>query len=260
MKIGVFDSGIGGLSVLHYALRAVPGGQFIYYADSCHVPYGEKTREQIVGFVDGIIRFLIGKGAKAVVIACNTATSAAVDEMRARYTLPIIGMEPAVKKAVDLYGGKRVLVAATPVTVSGQKMQDLLERVDKEHLVDLLALPELVKFAEMGEFESPAVTEYLRGELGRFALSEYASLVLGCTHFNYFKDTLRALLPDSVRFVDGIEGTINNLTSSLEVSAGPEGEGRRAEYYDSGRAVTEPAELARLETYMDRLDRMILIR
>lgn len=260
MKIGVFDSGIGGLSVLHYALRAVPDGQFVYYADSRHVPYGEKTREQIVGFVDGIIRFLAAKGAQAVVIACNTATSAAVDEMRARYTLPIIGMEPAVKKAVDLYGGKRVLVAATPVTVNGQKMQELLERVDKEHLVDLLALPELVKFAEKGEFESPAVTEYLRGELRGLALSEYSSLVLGCTHFNYFKDTLRALLPDSMRFVDGIEGTIHNLTSSLDLSAGPAGESRRVEYYDSGRAVTEPAELARLETYMRRLDRMILIR
>jgi len=231
MKIGVFDSGIGGLSVLHYALRAIPGGQFLYYADSRHVPYGEKTGEQIVEFVDEIIRFLLEKGAHAVVIACNTATSAAVDEMRRRYSLPIIGMEPAVKKAIDLYGDRKVLAAATPVTVNGQKMQSLLERVDKEHLVDLIALPELVKFAEMGEFESPAVTAYLRSELRGLPLDEYSSIVLGCTHFNYFKDSLRALLPDTVRFVDGIEGTVRNLIASLNLNEEPSGQTGLVEYF-----------------------------
>ena len=110
MKIGIFDSGIGGLSVLHVAKRLLPHEQFIYYADEKHVPYGEKSKEEIIGYVDEIIQFMINHGAKAVVIACNTATSAAVALMRKKYSLPIIGMEPAVKKAVDLYGNKKVLV------------------------------------------------------------------------------------------------------------------------------------------------------
>ena len=101
MKIGIFDSGIGGLSVLYEAMQLLPHEQFIYYADEKHVPYGEKTREEIIGYVDEIIQFMIDHDCKAIVIACNTATSAAVALMRKKYDIPIIGMEPAVKKAVD---------------------------------------------------------------------------------------------------------------------------------------------------------------
>ena len=103
MKIGIFDSGIGGLSVLYEAMQLLPHEQFIYYADEKHVPYGEKTREEIIGYVDEIIQFMIDHDCKAIVIACNTATSAAVALMRKKYDIPIIGMEPAVKKAVDLF-------------------------------------------------------------------------------------------------------------------------------------------------------------
>ena len=103
MKIGIFDSGIGGLSVLYEAMQLLPHEQFIYYADEKHVPYGEKTREEIIGYVDEIIQFMIDHDCKAIVIACNTATSAAVALMRKKYDIPILGMEPAVKKAVDLF-------------------------------------------------------------------------------------------------------------------------------------------------------------
>ena len=147
MKIGIFDSGIGGLSVLHQALKIMPEHQYIYYADEKNVPYGEKTKEQVIGYVDEIIQFMIDHGVEAIVIACNTATSAAVKIMREKYTIPIIGMEPAVKKAIDLYGDYRVLVCATPITVNGKKMHDLVDRVDKKNLVDLVALPQLVRFA-----------------------------------------------------------------------------------------------------------------
>lgn len=98
MKIGIFDSGIGGLSVLYEAMQLLPHEQFIYYADEKHVPYGEKTREEIIGYVDEIIQFMIDHDCKAIVIACNTATSAAVALMRKKYDIPIIGMEPAEKK------------------------------------------------------------------------------------------------------------------------------------------------------------------
>ena len=179
MKIGIFDSGIGGLSVLYEAMHLLPHEQFIYYADEKHVPYGEKTKEEIIGYVDEIIQFMIERDCKAIVIACNTATSAAVSIMRKKYHIPIIGMEPAVKKAVDLYGKQKVLVCATPITVKGKKMLDLVERVDKDHLVDLVALPKLVRFAERLEFESEDVLAYLKEALSCFDFEEYGSLVLG---------------------------------------------------------------------------------
>ena len=143
MKIGIFDSGIGGLSVLHRAMKMMPNVSFVYYADTEHVPYGEKTVQQIREFDEHNLNFLIDQGVDAVVIACNTATSVATKEFRAGFPVPIVGMEPAVKKAVEQYcdTGKRILVAATPITIASDKLHNLLERVDKEHDVDLLPLP-----------------------------------------------------------------------------------------------------------------------
>ena len=111
MKIGIYDSGIGGLSVLHRALKKMPEAEFIYYADTKHVPYGEKTREQIKGYVEEVLNFLIAKEVDAIVIACNTATSVATKEFRGEFAVPIVGMEPAVKRALKLYQDmqKRIL-------------------------------------------------------------------------------------------------------------------------------------------------------
>ena len=250
MKIGIFDSGIGGLSVLYEAMHLLPHEQFIYYADEKHVPYGEKTKEEIIGYVDEIIQFMIERDCKAIVIACNTATSAAVSIMRKKYHIPIIGMEPAVKKAVDLYGNQKVLVCATPITVKGKKMLDLVERVDKDHLVDLVALPKLVRFAERLEFESEDVLAYLKEALSCFDFEEYGSLVLGSTHFNYFKDSFHKLLPQ-VHLLDGNLGTINYLIKNIEL----EDLESSVEYYYSGQRVLGK-ELQRIECYLKRLEKM----
>jgi glutamate racemase len=120
MKVGFFDSGIGGLSVLHIAWRRFSDLEYIYYADKKHVPYGEKRREEIVGYVDEIIASSWIKTLTGV-IACNTATSAAVGAMREKYSVPIIGMEPAVKKAIDTYGAERCW-SPPPETVNGDKL------------------------------------------------------------------------------------------------------------------------------------------
>ena len=133
MKIGIFDSGMGGLSVLHRALRMIPEADFLYYADEEHVPYGEKTREQVRGYIDEIIAFMIKKQVDAIVIACNTATSVATKEYRSQFPLPIVGMEPAVKKAVEEYADRpgRILVAATPITIQGDKLHHPVHQVMK---------------------------------------------------------------------------------------------------------------------------------
>ena len=213
MKIAFFDSGIGGLSVLAEALGRFSGVEFLYFADEDHVPYGTKSRAEIVRLSLDAVGFLVSHGAEAVVIACNTATSAAISELRSAFSVPIIGMEPAVKLAADRYGSRPTLLIATPLTIAGEKLARLVRRLECETWS--LPLPRLVEFAQDLEFDSPAVRTYLQGELGKFELARLGSLVLGCTHFNYFKDVLREILPPHVRIIDGIDGTLNRLVSEL---------------------------------------------
>ena len=262
LKIAFFDSGIGGLSVLHHAMKILPNEEFVFFADEDNVPYGTKPREAVMRFVDEAFKFLLTLDVKAIVVACNTATSVAVKEMRNRYTLPIIGMEPAIKRALDLYGdSQRVLATATPITVNGEKIHSLNDRLGKGDIIDLLALPRLVDFAERQEFNSDAVTDYLREQLKPYHFENYSSLVLGCTHFNYFKDTMRKLLPNNVQFVDGNEGTLKELMRRLELSPTDtiDNQAPNVEYYFSGRKVTADKELEAINIYLNRLNDMFLL-
>lgn len=254
MKIGIFDSGMGGLCVLHHAKKMIPHAEFIYYADEKHVPYGEKTEAQVRGFIEEILGFMIAQGVDAVVIACNTATSVATMEFREQFPVAIVGMEPAAKKAIEMYrdSGKRVLVAATPITIAGRKLNSLLEQVDKDHIVDKIALPKLVRFAERGEFFSEDVEAYLREELGKFELNQYAALVLGCTHFNYFKECFQRVFPGVIHFVDGNEGTVRQLLRVIPTVQDP-AQKQTVSYYFSGEPVNEE-ETARINVYLKRLE------
>ena len=261
MKIGIFDSGIGGLTVLHQAMLLLPEEDYLFYADTDHVPYGEKTKEEIVRYTDEAVRFLLQKGAGAIIIACNTATSVAIRELRRRYHVPILGIEPAVKPAVEeCDGSRRIMVIATPVTVREEKLKNLIARVDEDHLVDLLPLPKLVRFAEAGDFRSREVTAYLRGRFAAYDLGRYSSLVLGCTHFNYFKDTLSGIFPPTVDFLDGSEGTARHLAEILRENAPAAPRTGRVDYYRSGRPVADAASLARIRRLLARLEEMRKIR
>ena len=259
MKIAFFDSGIGGLSVLHHALKILPQEQFIFYADEDNVPYGTKSREKVLHFVDDAFKFLIEQGVGAIVVACNTATSVAVKEMREKYSLPIIGMEPALKLALDLFPERKVLVTATAITITGEKIRRLIAKLHAQNLAELLALPKLVEFAEQQEFKSAAVEEYLRGELN-YDFEKFSSIVLGCTHFNYFKDTLREILPANVKILDGNAGTINELIRRTNLQPAQAKNLPRTEFFYSGRRVTDLRELARLAKFLHRLDEMEAIK
>ena len=275
MKIGIFDSGMGGLSVLHRALRMIPEADFLYYADEEHVPYGEKTREQVRGYIDEIIAFMIKKQVDAIVIACNTATSVATKEYRSQFPLPIVGMEPAVKKAVEEYADRpgRILVAATPITIQGDKLHHLVDRVDKRDMVDLVALPKLVRFAEQEIFDQDQVVPYLKEALKDYPLEEYKAFVLGCTHFNYFKESYQEIFPNKIEFVDGNEGALRELIRRMEKEcdtisakndandandAGESSKTDRVTYYFSGKQISA-ADQIRIDKYMCQLDRMALI-
>ena len=155
--IGIFDSGIGGLTVLKKIIQVLPNERYIYYADTDNVPYGTKPKEDVKKYIKNAIDFLVSKNVKSIVIACNTATSIAVKELRQMYTVPIVGIEPAAKPAVENRGEKRVLIMATPTTIKEEKLKYLLRRLEAEEYVDLIPMPKLVEFAEKGEFESTEV-------------------------------------------------------------------------------------------------------
>lgn len=256
MKIGFFDSGIGGLSVLHHAMKILPEEEFIFFADEDNVPYGTKPREEVLALVESAFEFLVAQEVGAIVVACNTATSVAVRLMRAKYSLPIVGMEPAIKLALDLFPARKVLVTATEITITGEKIQALIDRVHAREFAELKALSELVEFAERMEFNSPTVEKYLRAEFAAYDFSEFSSVVLGCTHFNYFKDTMRKILPPHVKLLDGNAGTLNYLIKLAGLQTSPVKKIPRVEYFYSGRRVTSEKELARLEKYLRRLDEM----
>ena len=254
MRIGMFDSGIGGLTILHHAMKYLPKEEFIYYADTEHVPYGTKTREQVVSYCEAATEFLIQQGCDLILIACNTATSVAASLLREKYTIPIIGVEPAVKPAVEHSRQKRILVIATPITVREKKLQDLIARVDEQHLVYIKALAMLPEFAERGEFESESVQRYLEAELHGIAFEAYSHVVLGCTHFNHFKEALSAFFPSDCEFIDGSEGTVKNMVHTLQ-SMNLQSAGKLSvRYYQTGKPVADEATLKFYQSVLDRLD------
>ncbi|WP_145328871.1 glutamate racemase [Paenibacillus xylanexedens] len=220
-KIAFFDSGIGGLTVLHTALQQFPEESYIYYADTLHVPYGTKPADEVRRYIFACVEAIIREQVDAIVIACNTATSLAVNDLRSMYDIPIIGMEPAVKPAVEMNreNGKRVLVFATALTLSQTKYNELVSRVDDEHRVDSLALPELVEWCEQLEFDPVKITAYFRSKLAGLDLEQYGTVVMGCTHYPFYTAMLRKVLPDHIRIVDGSAGTVSHLSQRLELGA-----------------------------------------
>ncbi|WP_346971543.1 aspartate/glutamate racemase family protein, partial [Bifidobacterium adolescentis] len=153
--IGVFDSGLGGISVAREIRRDMPNEHVLYFGDSANAPYGTKSPEQVRELSDVIVKRFVEQGVKAVVIACNTATSAAANELRDRYAIPIIGMEPALKVACDRGHGnrQRVIVAATPLTLRERKFAVLMDRFKADHTIFPEPCPGLVEIVEHGQLD-----------------------------------------------------------------------------------------------------------
>ncbi len=251
IKIGFFDSGVGGISVMACAKKYLPNAEYIYYADTAHVPYGTKTKEQIISYADEAVNFLVEAGADVVVVACNTATSMAIEHLRNKYSVPIIGMEPAVKTAATIHPGENVLVCATAVTIAGEKLHSLIEHTFTGGVEPtLVALPGLVTFAESGEFEVGKITSYLSCEIDN--KEKYAAVVLGCTHFTYFKDSFQQFF-GNIDIIDGNLGTVRRLESIVKdryINA--EVPNPNTTYYMSGEIVVDKNTVDFFETLEER--------
>ncbi len=214
--IGFFDSGVGGVSVLRAARHLMPEEDYIYYGDSAHAPYGVKTPAQVQDLTLAGVAFLLDKGAKAIVIACNTATSAAIRAVRERYPdLVVVGLEPAVKPAVEKLAAEKVVVLATTATLAGEKFRHLADAFQATAQIVPLPCPGLMELIEQGETSGPRVEAFLREKLATVGSLEKAAVVLGCTHYPFVRPALAALLPDGVPIIDGSEGAAHQLERLL---------------------------------------------
>lgn len=260
MRIGFFDSGIGGITVLHQALKYLPNEDYIFYADTLHVPYGEKPKEEVRDYIFRAADFMANQGVKALVIACNTATSIAVDDLRKKYDFPILGIEPAVKPAVQSCKGKRkkVLVLATSLTLKEEKFHNLVKSMDHHDIVESLPLPGLVEFAESFEFREEVVVPYLREKVSALDLEQYGTIVLGCTHFPYFENSVREIFPEKVDIISGSVGTAKNLKRILEARNQMNDGTGDIVYFQSGSKVVDKETLVSYKKLMGRLDELQL--
>lgn len=212
--IGFFDSGAGGISVLAQAIERLPGEDFLYFGDSAHTPYGEKSNEWIVERSRYLTRRLLDRGAKAVVIACNTATAAAGATLREDFPeVPIVGVEPALKPATLLSGVTRILVMATPMTLRLDKYHSLEQRWGEGHEIESVECPGLAARIEQGDLEGEDLKALLEDLIGAYEGWPDA-VVLGCTHYIFAADALRSVLGE-VPFIDGAFGTARHLEDLL---------------------------------------------
>lgn len=261
MRIGFFDSGIGGITVLHQALKQLPNEDYIFFADTMHVPYGEKTKDEVKEYVFQAVDFIAQQGVKALVIACNTATSIAVEELRQKYNFPIIGIEPAVKPAIQNCEKKqkKVLVMATELTLREEKFCNLVKRLDHQDFVESMPMPGLVRLAEKFEFDEEIVVPYLKNSLAHLDLRQYGTVVLGCTHFPYFEESIRKIFPDGVDVISGSIGTAKNLKRILEAKGQVNDGTGKITFYQSGCKVEDEATLMKYKDLLTRLDERILM-
>lgn len=235
MRIAFFDSGIGGITVLKEALQVLPHAEYIYYADTKNVPYGTKTTEQVYALVLAAVDFLSQFKPDALVIACNTATSIAIDGLRKTYPFPIIGMEPAIKPAIVNNNGKKILITATPLTLKETKLEILINSLDKEQKTEKKDLYKLVCYAEDFNFQSDEVVEYISNEFKDVTPDKFESIVLGCTHFIYYKEIIQRMFNNKISIIDGNRGTVNNLLKVIASLEDKEKEDRASiRFYSSG--------------------------
>jgi glutamate racemase len=227
MTIAIFDSGAGGLTVLKTFLNLACPSNFVYFADYQHLPYGDKKAELVSQYVLDSVKFLATKKIDALVVACNTATSLAIEELRnqSRFNFPIFGMEPAIKLAIDqlkkqkLSKKTEILITATNITANSQQLAKLKQRFSQQANFTTVVLKELVKFVENNCFDQQKINHYLKTNID--PNNKFDAIVLGCTHFSFFQKNFHNLFPNSL-IVDGNLGTVQHVIKRLDINCSPD--------------------------------------
>lgn len=215
-NILVFDSGVGGVSVLRHLRRMLPQENFLYYGDDANAPYGAKTTQQVRELTLAVTEKLLSKGpAKALVVACNTATSAAIGQLRQKYPdLIVVGIEPALKPAADCFPGGHVGIMATRVTLREKKLSDLMTRYGENCTISCIPAPGLVELVEQGLGNTPQTEAFLRPILEPYR-DKLDALVLGCTHYPFAEAVITQILGEKTLLLDGGEGTARQTRHRL---------------------------------------------
>lgn len=234
--IGIFDSGVGGLAVLVELQRLLPGEDLVYFADTAWFPYGPRPSGEIAARAEDVARELIGRGAKTIVVACNTATSAAVARLRETFDIPFVSIEPALKPAAERTMAGKVALLVTPGTAQGAKLAALIDRFGSEVAVQVVAAPGLAERVEAGEVDAPEtralIREYLRDPLERGV----DVVVLGCTHYAFLRELVEQEAGPGVAVIEPSLAVARQAARVLAQShmRNPRHEGGSIEYIVSG--------------------------
>lgn len=214
--IGVFDSGVGGISVLKELVSLMPNENFIYFGDSKNAPYGTKTLEEIKNLTVENAKFLYDKGVKAIVIACNTATSAGAKQVREILDIPVVGIEPALKPAALMKKNAKIAVMATPLTLKLEKFANLMDKFDENAEIYPIECPDIVGFVEKGIFEGNELENCIEKYFHTVKNVCLDGVVLGCTHYPFVKSVIKKVVGENVKLFDGGEGTAKELLRRLK--------------------------------------------
>jgi glutamate racemase len=213
--IGIFDSGIGGLSVVSHIRACLPAEDLIYVADNAHLPYGDKSCEYVNQRAQLITTFLLRQGVKSVVVACNTATAAAIANLRSRFKFPIVGMEPGVKPGIARSHNGRVAILATEGTLGSAKFRDLLQRFSQQAEVSIQPCHGWVELVEGRHPAGSEPAEILRQQLTPLLREGVDTLVLGCTHYPFLREQIARITGDGVSIIDTGEAVARQLKRRL---------------------------------------------
>lgn len=219
LPIGVFDSGIGGLTVLKVLADSLPKEDFIYFADSKNTPYGTKSVDEIINLSNKIVKFLLAKKCKLIVIACNTATAAAVKEMRKRFKIPIVGLEPAVKPACLNTKTGNIGVLATEGTFRGDLFISTSQKYENYVKIHLQVAKGLVEAAEKGIFEGEEIEKLIENFINPFIKANVDHIVLGCTHYPLFTPIINKITKNNIKIIDSAEAVARRTKDLLMTNA-----------------------------------------
>ena len=217
LPIGVFDSGIGGLTVVEEIIKVLPHESLVYFGDTARLPYGTKSKDVVTKYSIQISNFLIKKRVKIIVVACNTSSSNALPELRKRFNVPIIGViEPAVKQALKVTKSGRIGVSGTEATIKSNAYQNLLRKYSSRISVYSQACPLFVSLVEEGWINKPVTLTVAKEYLSGLKRDRIDTLILGCTHYPLIKNVISAVLGKNVVILDSAKATANEVQSLLD--------------------------------------------